>query len=307
MRNILVTAISGDIGNGIVKILRDTDCRLYGSDINEIAVGMDNVDEFWTCKPASDKDYIQEMLEYCKKNQITHLIPVNEREIESISKNREVFENAGIKLIIQSQKVLDICLDKLETSRYLDGIGLCVPRVIESREQIEANRTYIVKPRKSNGSKGLQICPGSEIEETCFSETSIIQEYIEGDEYTVGIFKNREVVNSIVFKRKLKNGYSNYVELTKDTAIDEIINRIARELDFDGYINLQMRNMDGQYYIFEINPRISGTVRFRHLLGFEDVIWWLNCLDNIPTPRYECKYEKAVGVRELNEKYLIME
>lgn len=307
MRNILVTAISGDIGNGIVKILKDTDCRLYGSDINEIAAGMDKVDEFWTCKSAFDRDYIQELLEHCIKKHITHLIPVNEREIEVVSKNRDKFENKGIKLAMQSQEVLDICLDKLETSRYLDGIGLCVPKVIESREQIKSDQKYIIKPRKSNGSKGLIICSGSEIKEMYFSDTSVIQEYIEGDEYTVGLFKNKDVVNSIIFKRRLKNGYSNYVELTREKAIDEIVDKISQQLDFEGYINLQMRNMNGKFYIFEINPRISGTVRFRHLLGFEDVIWWLDCLDNIPTPQYKCKYERAVGVRELNEKYLVME
>jgi len=28
--------------------------------------------------------------------------------------------------------------------------------------------------------------------------------------------------------------------------------------------------------IFEINPRFSSTVMFRHLLGFKDLIWSIN-------------------------------
>ena len=121
----------------------------------------------------------------------------------------------------------------METSRYLDGIGLCVPKVIESREQIKSDQKYIIKPRKSNGSKGLIICSGSEIKEMYFSDTSVIQEYIEGDEYTVGLFKNKDVVNSIIFKRRLKNGYSNYVELTREKAL----NLIKKNGNIKDYLN----------------------------------------------------------------------
>ena len=42
-----MTAISGDIGNGVLKILKDTGDELYGCDVNRIAVGMDLVKVFW--------------------------------------------------------------------------------------------------------------------------------------------------------------------------------------------------------------------------------------------------------------------
>lgn len=41
MRKILVTAVSGDIANGILKILQEQDAELYGCDVNSIAAGMD--------------------------------------------------------------------------------------------------------------------------------------------------------------------------------------------------------------------------------------------------------------------------
>ena len=41
LRRILITAISGDIANGILKILSEDDSNeLYGCDVNEIAIGM---------------------------------------------------------------------------------------------------------------------------------------------------------------------------------------------------------------------------------------------------------------------------
>ena len=43
MRRILVTAISGDVANGILKILQDTEDCVYGCDIYDYPVGMDRV------------------------------------------------------------------------------------------------------------------------------------------------------------------------------------------------------------------------------------------------------------------------
>jgi carbamoyl-phosphate synthase large subunit len=50
--------------------------------------------------------------------------------------------------------------------------------------------------------------------------------------------------------------------------------------------------------IFEINPRFSSTVMFRHLLGFKDLIWSINEIagkaieDYIP-PQFGTKFYRA--------------
>ena len=43
------------------------------------------------------------------------------------------------------------------------------------------------------------------------------------------------------------------------------------------------------------------------MLGFNDVLWWLDLLDGKHTEPYTCPYRTAVGIRELNEKMLIKE
>lgn len=301
MRRILVTAISGNIGNGILKILKEEkETTLFGCDCNSLAAGMDLVSKFWQCPLAVDKNYIPFLLEKCRQYNITHLIPVNEREIEIIGQNRTLFEKNHVKLVIQSSHVLEICLDKAKTMLYLEKMGLHVPKTL-------TNIRYICKPLKSNGSKN--IIQNSIVEQSHLqNENYLIQEYIEGEgEFTVGIFKNENIENIIAFRRVLKDGYSYQVELVKDNLLFDIAHRVAEVLDLSGYINIQLILKDGTYYIFEINPRISGTVRFRDSLGFRDVIWWLDLLDGNPIAKYECPYNKAIGIRELNEKFLVKE
>ena len=131
-RRILVTAISGDIANGILHILREAGVEfIVGTDINEYAVGMDLVDVFHQCRLAVDEGYVGEMVALCKEYGITHMIPANEREIEVLSPVRGEFEALGVKMVLQSPGVLSVCLDKLKTVRFLESAGVDVPAIVD--------------------------------------------------------------------------------------------------------------------------------------------------------------------------------
>lgn len=309
-RRILVTAVSGDIANGILKILRDAgEEELYGCDVNEIAVGMDQVNVFWQSRFAVDSEYIREILEKCRLYKITHLIPVNEREIEAISNQRHQFDQAGIRVLIQSEEILEICLDKYRTMEFLKKNGIQVPDTYIQPDKIpwKNGDSYVLKPRKSNGSKDIRMIHNrNDIDQSDLSDV-LIQKYLDGEEYTVGIFRQGEATNIISFKRVLRAGYSYRVELADEPQLSRLAEKVADLFKLEGYINIQLRKQGGRYYIFEINPRISGTVRFRHMLGYDDVLWWLDMADGRNAPQYRNRYNKAVGIRELNEKFLVLE
>lgn len=312
MRKILVTAISGNVANGILKILSDTDAELYGCDIFDYPVGMDKVVKLFRSKKAVDSEYIQDILNHCLEYGITHLIPVNEKEISVISNNRELFEKAGIKVVIQSKQIIDIFLDKYATYDYLKRItGINAPKTIMKEDYIEDGKNYIVKLKNDCGSKYLKVISSKdELDEVPLKdEEFVLQEYLEDaeNEYTVGVFSDGCEINVISYKRKLTNGYSSFVEYVEDDSIIEMSNIIAKEINLRGYINIQLRKQNGKNFIFEINPRISGTVVFRHMLGFKDVLWWLDLLDGKTNIKYKQRYKKAIGVRELSEKYLVLE
>ena len=310
-RHILVTAVSGDIANGILKILLEAgEEMVYGCDINKYAVGMDLVKVFFQCRLAEEKGYTDELLEGCRKYQITHLIVVNEREIEAVSQDIEKFCNAGIKVLIQAPHIVRICLDKSKTMSFLEDHDVSVPQTYLDVCQIswERGKALVVKPCKGNGSKEVTIVRSQEELRNLKLEGKLLQDYIEGDEYTVGIFRWKDgTVYTIVFKRILRAGFSYQVELVKDSVLEKLAKKIAELFLLEGYINIQLRKRKGKYYIFEINPRISGTVRFRHMLGFDDVLWWLDMMDDISAKPYKNRYEKAIGFRELNEKFVVLE
>lgn len=313
MRRILVTAISGDVANGILKILQDTEDCVYGCDIYDYPVGMDRVIAYWKSIPAANPAYIGHLLDKCREYQITHLIPANEVEIKAISKSADLFADAGIKVMINSPDMIEAFQDKYETSLLLNRIGgdVIAPKTYLYHDFSEDGNSYIVKLRNSCGSKLLRkIKMRDEIHELKVDvQDIVIQEYIEEEsqEYTVGVFADGSHISTIIFKRQLKNGYTSFVELVEDEGIRRIAEKIVNEIELRGYINIQLRKHAGKNYIFEINARISGSVYFQYMLGHNIVIWWLDLLDGKADHVYENKYKKAIGIRELTEKFVIME
>lgn len=311
-RVILVTAIGGDVGHSILKCLAGQNDILFGCDMNPYPVGMDRVKSLFQSLPATNINYCSNLLENCKKYNITHVIPVSEPEIKIVSKYRELFEDKGIKLCINKDNIIQCCLDKYTTAKKLKEIGLDIPDFYLP-ETFEPNgKKFIVKYRKSCGSKLLKIISKKEELDTIVAKTTeplIIQEYIDApnNEYTVGVFSDGNEVRVITFKRKLQGGFTKFVELIDDESIKQDAIFVAKSFGLVGSFNIQLRKFNGQNYIFEINPRLSGTVHFRKLLGFEDVRWWLDLLDNKIINDYLQKYNIAIGIREMNEKFLVKE
>jgi len=310
-RVILVTAIGGDVGHSVLKCLYNKNESLIGCDMKPYPVGMDLVEELFISLPASDINYSSHLLEQCKKYGVTHLIPISEPEIKVISNYRELFEDINIKVCINNKEIIQCCLDKYYTAKKLRGIGLDVPDFYKAEDFVPNGKKHIVKLRSSWGSKLLKVITTREELDEIYSATSeslIIQEFIDEpeNEYTVGVFCDGNEVRVITFKRKLQGGFTKFVELSNDETIKRDAIIAAQEFRLVGSFNIQLRKSNGKNYIFEINPRLSGTVHFRHLLEFEEVLWWLDILDHEELNQYINNYTTAIGIREMNEKYLLI-
>jgi len=309
---VLVTAISGDVGNSILKCLAGS-FRLIGCDIGNYPAGLDRVDYFQKVPYASlGEEYLIALKNIIKSQNVTHLIPVNEEEIKLISRNRIRLEELGVKIIIQRQDVLDLCFDKYILALNLMEAGLNAPESFCPENFIEDGNEYLIKLRFSSGSKMIRRFKTSrEMNEIIKDELRpvVIQRYIPSDEseYTIGVFSDGKSVRTIIFKRKLKNGYSNFVELVNDEAMKETAIKTAEFFKLNGSINIQLRRYQNKDYIFEINPRLSGTVYFRHQLGYTDALWWISFSNGKPVEPYSQFYNKALGIRETNEKFLVLE
>ena len=82
--NVLVTAISGNVANSILKCFQGLDevRHLYGCDIYHYPCGLNKVEKFYQVVPCcAEAQYIEQLLSICEDAEIDVIVPVNEQEI----------------------------------------------------------------------------------------------------------------------------------------------------------------------------------------------------------------------------------
>ncbi|MGI8892269.1 MAG: ATP-grasp domain-containing protein [Bacteroidia bacterium] len=278
--NILVTGCGGDIGQSIGKILKSE--RLFssviGCDIHEHHAGKFIFDHFVKVKPCHFDDYLQELSKVIEKFNIHIVLPASEPELRWLTDNQLINQLLGRILITANLRSMDVGFDKYTTAKFLKENQLPFPETDLISEIISPVLPLIVKSRKSSGSKSLFFV--SDQEEFKFLKRKypdyIVQEVLENEneEYTCGLFRDmREQTRTLVYRRKLMGGFSGFGTVVYDKTIENLLLKIADFLDLRGSINVQLRLSTKGPVVFEINPRFSSTVMFRHMMGFKDVIW----------------------------------
>ncbi len=307
-KNILVTGAGGDIGQSVIKCLKESgyELNLTGCDIDAYAASKGEVDTLLTAPRAALADkYLGFIDSVIKKNHPDYIIPTTEPEIAFFSSRRDYFCGKTL-IIINSPFIVDTYLDKYETIRFFEDNGVPHPRTYPAeRYNGELSFPVLLKRRRSYGRKGLILA--QDAEELDFfkkRETDmIVQELVgdDGDEYTAGVFSTGEEIYSITFRRRLGYGSLSKVAcLVHDKELTRLVEKIARVSGLKGSFNVQLRKTADGYIPFEVNPRFSSTVYIRHHFGFKDVKWWLDLYEGRKI-EYTPEYSAGIGVRKLSE------
>ncbi|HEV2368353.1 MAG TPA: ATP-grasp domain-containing protein, partial [Acidimicrobiales bacterium] len=307
----LVTAVGGaGVGEQIVKaLLRHPRVRVVGTDTWGLWPRFRDVDVARTLPPASAEDYLDAVLAVCEAHSVQMVFPGSEAELRRLVPARGRLNAIGVQLAACAPSTLQIALDKLETARYLESVGMAVPRTTTLSEGNAVPRDWfpvIVKPMTGgSGSRGCMLAQSAEELEAIRTLTTlrgspvlIVQEYVgtADAEFTVGVLHDLDgnLVDSIALRRRLDGGLQTHTrernrtpksELGADLVISSGISHgefgqfasvrrqceeAARALEARGPLNVQCRMVEDRAVIFEVNPRFSGTTSLRALAGFNE-------------------------------------
>lgn len=296
--NILVTGCGGDIGQSVGKILNEYTLvnNLYGCDISDKNAAKFIYSNFFLGLKCTDNEYIKNLENFVNEKNIDLVIPISEPELRFFSREK-INKIGSAELILASSNALEIGFDKLETANFLKNNNLPFPvtNSITNAEPVEY--PVILKSRTGSGSSSVYIIKDYDtfISVKKNNPDFIIQEFLDGDngEYTCGLFRSKTgIIRSIILKRELMGGFTGYGEVIENNQISDLLKSLAEKINLEGSINVQLRLTSKGPIVFEINPRFSSTVRFRHLLGFKDLEWSIEDKLKLEISNYE---ENSIG------------
>lgn len=279
--NILVTGCGGDIGLSIGNILKQYSPvnRIVGTDISQDNPGSTVFSVIEIIPPVNDDLYINSLKAIFEKYNINIIIPTSEPELRFFSLNK-IRSIEGVHVLMANTKALEIGFDKYLTYNFLKSENLLYPWTSIVKDTEPVKLPCIIKSREGAGGRSVNIVQDEFVSYYKKNRPDDLwQELLlpENEEYTCGLYrcKNNEV-RSIIFRRNLNYGVSVSGEVVYNSDISKLLSSIAESIELYGSINVQLRLTERGPVVFEINPRFSSTVMFRHLLGFQDLIWSIN-------------------------------
>jgi carbamoyl-phosphate synthase large subunit len=285
---VLITGTGGcGVGEGLCKSVMQLDLFdifTCNSSENSLFV-FDNENNSFLVPYAAKENYCEVILAICLNNGIKIIVPGSEQELVVLVKNRIFFENHSIIIFANTESIINTFDNKWDTFIKLKSLSINTPDTtldINDKSFFERNSyPLVLKPIFGNASKNVFII-NSYIELECITTylnhkkiDFVIQEHIgsSNEEFTISVLSdfNGEYLGSIVLKRVLAAGFSQFVECEEYNELDIIAQNIASKIGSCGPLNIQCRIKNNELYVFEINPRFSGTSPFRAMLGFNEL------------------------------------
>lgn len=283
--NILITSAGRRVSlvNSFKKELKSLGLsyKIYCTDFNPTLSSACQIsDGFFKMKKVTDKDYINDLLALCIKNNIGLVIPTIDTELEVLSKNKELFKKNTITILVSSLDFIKSCRNKNLIHDFFDSINFRRAKTFNSKNLIYP---FFVKPYDGSRSKGAYLIEKEEhlTREILDNDKNMFLEYFSNmdySEFTVDIyFSNTHKIKCIIPRERIivRDGEVNTACTRKNSIVDLVKEKFNNIEGLIGCITLQVfksRKKD-EIIGIEINPRFGGGYPLSYCAGANFPKW----------------------------------
>ena len=262
--NILISSIGTATSVNLIKLLHSTGkYKIIGMDINPIGYTSGSLlaDQFYQVDGFNSEQYIQQIENIIDKEKIDLFIPIHDLEIEKIILSG--FHHKHCKFLLPSREIVDLFSNKRKAAQAIKDIGLDIPQIITAESDLIKSDSYIARPIRSVGSKGIKFFTGAD--EALLSyfnrEDYFVQEKVSGKEFTVDVICDQNAQPLLIIPRErieVKAGVATKVKITNDQNLIGAVKKIVSKFRLPGFSNIQFIQHEDKYDFIELNYRFGG-------------------------------------------------
>lgn len=270
--NILI--LSSGTRNKIVQYFKKAvgeNGKVVCTDMSNLAPSIYEADKFYIVPRMTEPGYIEVIFDICKKEKINGVLSLIDPELSLLAENKDKFAALGVEVIGSSYELCELSLDKFAMYRWLENHGYKCAKSYMKKEDFfadvelgKAKYPVFVKPARGSASIAISKVYDKETVELLFAhdEGLMIQEFLDGQEIGADVYIDMisgEII-SIFTKKKLlmRAGETDKAESFKDEKLMELIKQFVSEAGYRGQIDIDVFDVNGEYYLSEVNPRFGG-------------------------------------------------
>lgn len=314
--NILL--LSSGTRNKIVQYFKKSlegEGKVICTDMSSLAPSIYEADKYYIVPRMTAPGYLDVILDICKKEEIDGVLSLIDPELSLLAKNKDRFEEIGTKVIGSTYSLCEMSLDKYEMYNWLESHGYKCAKSYMDKEEFftdvemgKAKYPVFVKPAKGSASIAISKVYDKETVNLLFAhdEGLMIQEFLDGQEIGADVYIDMvsgEII-SIFTKKKIlmRAGETDKAVSFKDEKLMKIIKKFVSEAGYRGQIDIDVFDVNGEYYISEVNPRFGGGYPHAYESGANHMKFIVN---NLKGNANECvvgeNYKSGTYMMKYNE------
>ena len=288
--------------------------RVICTDMSNLAPSIYESDQFYTVPRMTAPGYIDVILDICKKEKIDGVLSLIDPELSLLAENKERFAAVGTTVIGSTYELCEMSLDKFQMFRWLTEHGYrCAKSYIDEEAFFadvaagKAKYPVFVKPARGSASIAISKVYDRETIELLFAHSDglMIQEFLDGQEIGADVYidMNSHRVVSIFTKKKIlmRAGETDKAVSFQDEKLFALIKQFAEEAGYTGQIDIDLLQVDGEYFISEVNPRFGGGYPHAYECGCNHMELIVNNLEGKTNDGRIGQYEEGIYMMKYNE------
>lgn len=313
--NVLI--LSAGTRNKVVQYFKRTigdSGKVIATDMSELAPAVYDADEFYKVPRMTADGYIDAIFDICRKENVDAVLTLIDPELSLLAQHKATFDELGVTIVGSSYELCEMCLNKWEMYNWLCDHGYKCAKTFVDKEAFyqaveDGTMQYpvFVKPICGSASIAISKVYDRETVENLFAhhDDLMIQEFLNGQEIGADVYidmLSHEVV-SIFTKKKIvmRAGETDKAVSFKDDVLFELVERFAAEAGFNGQIDMDIFDIDGEYYISEVNPRFGGGYPHAYECGCDHMSLIVNNLNGKVNEKSIGTYDEGVYMMKYNE------
>lgn len=254
--------------------------RIIATDCSNLAPAVYDADAFYLVPRITAPGYLDVILDICRKEKITGVFSLIDPELSMLAKEKEKFLAVGTVPIISDYELVETCFDKYRMFEMLQKMQIPTGKCYMDKEDFyraeergEISYPVFVKPVRGSASIHINKVSSRKEIEVLFDlyDDLMIQEYMDGQEYGADVYIDMisGKCTDIFVKKKIKMraGETDKSVSYKDEALFTMIQKFVEECGFRGMIDIDIFEINGTYYLSEVNPRFGGGYPHAYACG----------------------------------------
>ena len=278
--------------------------KIYGSDYDDQCVARFVVQDF--IQQHSSWNF-ESFIALCKSKQIRYVFPTRDGELTFFSHHKKALQSANIFVMISDEDVIEKCNNKwlfYQTVKTLNS-DWAIPTY---RENLPNDAKWVAKPLCGAGGREMRInISRQEAASLTKHDGYIFQPYIEGQEYSVDLYRNRmgKIIGTIVRERtRIRDGESQITKIVSLPILKEASEQLSQHFNLYGHHLFQWIYDGTRYYVLECNPRVGGASTLSFTCGLDSLQYFIAESDNNPLPNIQLKNTPNLLVRYKTDHFI---